>query len=64
MSSLPLIDVAPLRDPRAGDSARGAVARALDSAARTQGFFYVANHRVDPALVARAAQLAREFFAS
>jgi len=64
MTRLPLIDVAPLRDPHAGDSAREAVARSLDAAARSHGFFYVANHGVDPALVARTAQLARKFFAS
>jgi isopenicillin N synthase-like dioxygenase len=43
--------------------ADGAVAAALDAAAREHGFFYAVNHGVDGALVDRLAELARRFFA-
>jgi isopenicillin N synthase-like dioxygenase len=59
-SSVPIIDVSPLVT-RSSD--RLAVARALDLACRECGFFYVVGHGVDPALVERLSQLAREFFA-
>jgi isopenicillin N synthase-like dioxygenase len=59
-SSLPIIDVAALAG---GSGDRLAVAKALDSACRESGFFYVTGHGVDPALIGRLEQLSREFFA-
>jgi isopenicillin N synthase-like dioxygenase len=57
---LPVIDMSPLRG-EGGD--RGEVARALAEACRTFGFFYVRGHGLDPALLARLADLSRRFFA-
>ncbi|HYJ99887.1 MAG TPA: 2-oxoglutarate and iron-dependent oxygenase domain-containing protein [Burkholderiaceae bacterium] len=62
-TTLPCIDVAPLRDARAPDEARRAVARQLDAAARRHGFFYAVNHGVEVALIERLAAQARTFFA-
>ena len=58
VASVPRIDLAPLIDGTGID----AVARAIDTACREVGFFTVVNHGVDPALCARVADLAREFF--
>jgi polar amino acid transport system ATP-binding protein len=63
MTTLPVIDVAALVDPRADEAARAAVAREIDAAARRHGFFYASGHGVDAALVARLVRLARAFFA-
>jgi isopenicillin N synthase-like dioxygenase len=63
MPTLPVIDVADLVDVRASHAARAAVARELDAAARTYGFFYVTGHGVDAMLVERLVRLARTFFA-
>ncbi len=70
-SDVPVIDVGPLLAgnlpaPGAGPGARSeldAVARAIDTACREVGFFYVVGHGVDDALPARLDRLAREFFA-
>ncbi len=59
-SAVPIIDVAPLSG---GIRDRLAVARALDSACRECGFFYVIGHGVDPDLIARLEHLSRAFFA-
>jgi isopenicillin N synthase-like dioxygenase len=59
MSSLPVIDVGPLRE---GGDATG-VARAIEAASRACGFFYVTGHGVPPELLARLDAAAREFFA-
>src|SRR5882672_12553447 len=58
--SLPIIDIASLRDDSA-DVAR--IGAALDRACCDFGFFYVTGHGIDPALSARMIALAREFFA-
>jgi isopenicillin N synthase-like dioxygenase len=57
---LPVIDLAPLVGDTAG---RADVARAIRAACQEFGFFYVAGHGVDPALVARLDALSRQFFA-
>ncbi len=41
MTSLHVIDVTALTDPAGRPASRSTVARALDAAARTHGFFYV-----------------------
>ncbi len=56
--SVPRINLAPLIDGTGIDN----VAREIDIACREVGFFTVVNHGVDPALCARVAGLAREFF--
>jgi isopenicillin N synthase-like dioxygenase len=61
---LPVIHVASLVDIRASHAARLEVARQLDAAARSHGFFYAAAHGVETALIARLVALSREFFAS
>ena len=60
-TSLPVVDVSGLyaRDP----AARLAAAKALGSAARQYGFFYVVGHRVAPAFVERLIAQATTFFA-
>jgi isopenicillin N synthase-like dioxygenase len=57
-AAIPVID---LRDALAPGAVRsGEVAREMRRAAMTSGFFYVRNHGIDPALVARQFELARE----
>ena len=63
MAGLHVIDVTALTDPAGSPAARAAVARALDAAARTHGFFYVTGHGVDAALIDRTVSLSRLFFA-
>jgi isopenicillin N synthase-like dioxygenase len=65
---VPVVNVGPLL-ARAGDTGVGlpagateAVARAIDSACRESGFFYVVGHGIDPALRADLDSLARGFF--
>ena len=57
---LPIIDIGPLRrdEPRG----RRQVAAALREACIASGFFYVANHGIDPAVVARMFAEAKRFF--
>jgi isopenicillin N synthase-like dioxygenase len=57
---LPVVDVAPLV---ARSGPRRECAEAIGAACRDAGFFYVAGHGIDPALVARLERLARAFFA-
>lgn len=59
-SSVPVIDIGALVHRSAGEHE---VARAVDHACRTSGFFYVVNHGVDAALEARLRALAAGFFA-
>jgi isopenicillin N synthase-like dioxygenase len=60
MNSLPLIDIAPL----AGTTAeRADVAAQIGAACRAHGFFYIAGHGIDAALVGRLEDLSRRFFA-
>ncbi len=58
--TVPVIDVSPLVRPGAD---RGKVAKAIDSACRSCGFFYVTGHGVDPALEKKLEDLSRQFFA-
>ncbi|HEX5615610.1 MAG TPA: 2-oxoglutarate and iron-dependent oxygenase domain-containing protein [Acidimicrobiia bacterium] len=57
--ALPIVDIGPL----VADDDADAVAPTIDAACRDTGFFLVAGHGVDPALVARLDAAAREFFA-
>jgi len=57
---LPLIDIRPLVAEGRG---REAVAAQIGEACRAHGFFYVAHHGVDAALVQRLETLSRAFFA-
>ena len=59
MNQPPVIDISRLSDRAASE----AVAREIDSACRETGFFYVAGHGVDSALVDRLDALSRQFFA-
>jgi polar amino acid transport system ATP-binding protein len=58
--ALPIIDVGALVHAAPG---RGEVARKIGQACRAHGFFYVANHGVDAALVAELEAASRRFFA-
>lgn len=60
MTSLPLIDIAPLV---ASTPERGAVAARIGEACRAHGFFYITGHGIDPALTQRLEDLSRAFFA-
>lgn len=62
--ALPVIDVSALVDSTASAAAQARVARELDAAARSLGFFYAAHHGVPEALVQRLVLLARTFFAA
>ena len=55
---LALVDIGPLLD---GTGVAG-VARQIDAACRSLGFFRVAGHGIDPALLGRIDRLARDFF--
>ncbi|WP_448661960.1 isopenicillin N synthase family dioxygenase [Sphingomonas sp. CJ20] len=57
---IPVIDLAPSFAEGPG---RAAVAQAIHRACRETGFFYVAGHGVDPALVEGQIEAARRFFA-
>jgi isopenicillin N synthase-like dioxygenase len=59
LEEIPIIDAAPLLD--GGDI--GPVAAAINTAGRGLGFFYLRNHGVDEAVMARAFAAARRFFA-
>lgn len=59
---LPVIDVSPLLSDNS-DTDRSGVARQIDSACRTNGFFQITGHGIDPDLQARLETAAHEFFA-
>jgi isopenicillin N synthase-like dioxygenase len=60
MTSVPIIDVAPLRH---GDAAaQRAVARAVDDACRSIGFLVITGHGVPAALIERIDAVSRQFF--
>lgn len=61
--TLALIDIAPLRDPSPEPDALARVARDIDAACRTLGFFRVTGHGVAPQLLATLDREARAFFA-
>jgi isopenicillin N synthase-like dioxygenase len=56
---VPLINIGPLR---AGGDERHEAALQIGRACRDVGFFYVADHGVDPELSARLERLSRQFF--
>ena len=60
-NALPIIDISGLRssDP----AAREAVGKALHSACRDKGFFYISHHGIDPVLQQRVFEEAQHFFA-
>jgi isopenicillin N synthase-like dioxygenase len=60
---VPIVDVSALVNLQASGGDRLEVARQLDAAARSHGFFYAQHHGVDAALVERLEQLSRRFFA-
>lgn len=60
-TEIPVIDFAPMSGADA--AAKQAVGDAVRDACTTVGFFYVANHGVDPALIERAFAAAHRFFA-
>jgi len=60
-TTLPVIDLGPLRG--AADAGLAAVAAEIRRAAEEVGFFYVANHGIDPELARRAQAAALDFFA-
>jgi isopenicillin N synthase-like dioxygenase len=61
MNAVPIIDISALVAGGGGDEGRVAVA--LDAACREAGFFYIEGHGVDPDLLGRLDELARQFFA-
>jgi isopenicillin N synthase-like dioxygenase len=61
-SSLPVIDISPLREP-GSLIAKVDVARAIESACRDTGFFYVSGHGIAADLLARLDAASRKFFA-
>ena len=60
-TEIPVIDFAPMFAP--DRAARQAVGDAVRDACTQVGFFYVRNHQVDPALIARTFAQAKRFFA-
>jgi isopenicillin N synthase-like dioxygenase len=61
-ADLPTIDIAPLLNPNATADVRAAVARQIDAACRTNGFFSIIGHGVDPLLQDRLETAAQDFF--
>ena len=59
--TLPVLDLGPLR--AGGDAGLAALAAEIRRAAEEVGFFYVANHGIDPALQTAAQAAALAFFA-
>ncbi|MBV4531183.1 2OG-Fe(II) oxygenase [Pseudomonas sp. SWRI107] len=61
MDTLPIIDITALYQPDPG--ARQAVARQIDAACRTWGFYYIKGHPIAPARIAALKAAAVDFFA-
>ncbi|KAK3111502.1 hypothetical protein LTR53_013183 [Teratosphaeriaceae sp. CCFEE 6253] len=62
MASLPIIEFAPFRSPSSTSNEREAVARGLDNACRTSGFFYLRGHGVPRHLINSVRDRAIDFF--
>ncbi|MFP5488091.1 MAG: isopenicillin N synthase family dioxygenase [Acidimicrobiia bacterium] len=62
-SALPLIDVGALLDPGADDSAVDAVAREIDAACRSLGFFRITGHGISLDRFGALDAASRQFFA-
>lgn len=60
--TLPIIDMAPLFS-KSDAEGRAKVARAIETACRDTGFFYVTGHGVAPDLLSKLDTLSRRFFA-
>jgi isopenicillin N synthase-like dioxygenase len=63
VGTLPLVDVAPLLDPRGTPADCRRVGQAIDAACRDTGFLLVTGHGVDQELRDDLERLSREFFA-
>lgn len=63
MSRVPVIDIAPLRDPKATIEAVETCAARIDAACEHVGFFCLTGHGVDRGRLTRLDALARGFFA-
>lgn len=61
MDTLPIIDITALYQP--DPAARQAVARQIDAACRTWGFYYIKGHPIAPARIAALKGAAVDFFA-
>lgn len=61
-TGLPVIDVAPLLDPAAGADRVEQVAREIDAACRSLGFFLITGHGIGGERFAELDDAAREFF--
>jgi len=61
-NALHTIDIAPLFEAGAG-AARREVARAIEAACRTTGFFYITGHRIPAEVFADLERASRRFFA-
>lgn len=59
-TEIPVIDFAPMFEP--DPAGRAAVGEAVRDACTRVGFFYAANHRVDPAIIERTFAAAHRFF--
>lgn len=62
VQGIPVVDIAGLRSTDA--AARAAVGAAIRSASLDKGFFYIAHHGVDPALLEQAFAQSEQFFNS
>jgi len=62
-TKIPIIDVAPLLDPRAARENRNTIARQIGRACENVGFFYVCNHGLTEQQRVEVFAAAKEFFA-
>lgn len=60
--SVPVIDVTPVFDPDVTEEQLDALATEVGVACRDVGFFYIAGHRLDEALIAQMFAQCRVFF--
>jgi isopenicillin N synthase-like dioxygenase len=62
VADLPTVDIEPLLDAGASPTACNEAATQIDKACRTNGFFAVVGHGIDPLLQQRLQSAAQEFF--